>query len=99
MNEAFTVQENPNGKFIISLSEKFHIDFPDFICHQSYLIFAARLLGMTYPSFIRYCATHGGELVGRQGYPAIYFKSKTDAKLIVKLINSNYKLFSAALTP
>ena len=36
MSEAFVVKENPNGKFILSLSEQFHQDFPDFVCHQSY---------------------------------------------------------------
>lgn len=99
MNEAFVVNESPNGKFILSLSEKFHEDFPDFICHQSYGILAARLVGMTYPTFLRYCAAHGGELVGKQGYPATYFKSESDAKAIVKEINKGYKSFCEKLTP
>lgn len=98
MKEAFTVQEHPEGKFIISLSKKFHEDFPQFICHQSYGIFAARLMGMTYPTFLRYCAANGGELHGKQGYPAIYFLKESDAKLIVKEINNNYKIFYAKLT-
>lgn len=99
MNEAFVVRENPDGKYIISLSEKFHEDFPQFVCHQSYGILAARLVGMTYPTFLRYCAAHGGELRGKQGYPATYFSKESNAKAIVKEINKGYKAFCAKLTP
>lgn len=99
MSEAFVVKENPNGKFILSLSEQFYQDFPDFVCHQSYSILAARLMNMTYPTFLRYCATHGGELVGKQGYPATYFKSESDAKEIAKEINKGYKALCAKLIP
>lgn len=99
MNEAFVVRENPDGKFILSLSEQFHQDFPDFVCHQSYGILAARLVGMTYPTFLRYCAAHGGELVGKKGYPATHFKSEKDAKMVVKEINKGYKALREKLTP
>lgn len=99
MNEAFVVRESPNGKFIISLSEQFHQDFPKFVCHQSYDVLAARLIGMTYPTFLRYCAAHGGELVGKKGYPATYFKSENDAKVIAKEINKGYKTLCEKLTP
>lgn len=98
MSEAFVVRENPDGKYIISLSEKFHEDFPDFICHQSYGILAARLTGMTYPTFLRYCAAHGGELRGKRGYPAVYFSKESDAKMITKEINKGYNAFYTKLT-
>lgn len=98
MSEAFVVKENCNGKFIICLSEQFHEDFPDFVCHQSYSIFAARLVGMNYPTYLRYCVANGGELVGKQGYPAIHFKSESDAKNVVKEINKGYKAFYEKLT-
>ena len=98
MNEAFVVRENPDGKFIISLSEKFHEDFPQFVCHQSYGIFAARLVGMTYPTFLRYCAAHGGELQGKRGYPVSYFAKRSDAEVIVKEINKGYKEFYEKIT-
>lgn len=99
MSEAFVVKENCDGKFIFCLSEQFHETFPDFVCHQSYGILAARLVGMTYPTFLRYCATHGGELVGKKGYPAIYFKTEAEAKAIIKEVNKGYKALCAKLTP
>ena len=93
MIEAFIVRKNHNDTYGIGLSEKFHEAFPSFVCHESYLIFAARLIGMSYPTFLRYCAAHGGELYGKEGYPSIHFSNSSDVEKIVKEINNGYKEF------
>lgn len=98
MSEAFVVRPSMSGShFIIGLSEKFHDDFSDFVCQQTYSIFAARLLGMHYSDYCRYCVKNGGELHNKQGYPVAYFEKKENAEKIIKEINKNYAIMVKTL--
>lgn len=85
---AFTVRETCDLKnWMIGLSEEFHEKCPNLICKGSYGVLAARLLGLTYPDYLRYCASNGGTLKGKMGFPITYFKNKKDAEKICKQIN------------
>ena len=94
MEKAFTVREDCELKnWMIGLTEDFHEKNPTFILHYSYAILAARLLGFTYPDYLRYCAVQGGSLRGATGFPHVVFKDKKDAEKICKLINTEWDKF------
>ena len=94
MEKAFTVREDNDLKnWIIGLTETFFEKYPDFILNQSYGILAARLIGFSYPDYLRYCAVNGATLKGREGFPHPTFKDKKDAEKICNLINKEWDKF------
>lgn len=94
MEKAFTVREDNELKdWVIGLTEDFFEKYPNFILNYSYGILAARLLGFTYPDYLRYCSVNGGTLKGRTGFPHPVFKEKKDAEKICKLINNEWDRF------
>lgn len=92
--KAFEIRETcDSGNWIIGLTLEFHENCPDLICHNSYAILAARLLNLSYPEYLRYCASKGGTLKGRTGFPIVYFKQKKLAEEICQLINKEWDRF------
>lgn len=88
---AFTVREAcDSDAFIIGLTEEFHQKCPNLIVEGSYLVLAARLLGMSYPDFLRYSAVNGGTLKGRTGFPHCTFEKRTDALNLCNKINKEW---------
>ena len=79
--------------WMIGLTMEFHEKCPDLICRQSYLIFAAKLLGLTYADYLRYCVQCGGAVKGRNAFPVAYFKDKKIAERICLLINKEWDKF------
>lgn len=83
----FYANENCDGNFIIAIDE---VPFPESAAEHmsgSYNVLAARLLGFTYPDYLRYVRkNYNAELRGRTGYSYCVFKKKADAiKLVMKL--------------
>lgn len=88
---AFVVRESGDlTAYMIGLTEEFHEKCPNFVLRGSYGVLAARLLGFTYPEYLRYCATQGGELKGRYGFPHVIFKNRVDALKICNRINQEW---------
>ena len=54
----------------------------------SLIILAARILGLSYPNFLRYCRDNfNATLRGKKGYPTPYWKNRTDAINLIKVLN------------
>lgn len=85
--QAFEVTEFGDKKFGFSITNDFHKQNPNFVLSYSYGILAARLLGLTYPDFLRYCASHGGTIVGKNEFPHVMFKDKEAAEQICIRLN------------
>lgn len=58
---------------------------------SSYNVVPARLLGFTYPDYLRYCRAHGAILKGKDGYTHPVWTDKTDCKKICDLINKEWE--------
>lgn len=85
---AFVVRESADlSKWIISLADNFFEKCPMKLNGSAYLL-AARLLGFSYPDYLRYCATHGGVIVG--SFPHAVFKDASAAQVICKQINEQW---------
>ena len=82
----FIPQLNPDGTYQVALREIPFATNPEIYCKGSYNVLAARLLGFTYPDYLRYCRSLGGILRGREGYTYCVFKDrKVCANLCARL--------------
>lgn len=79
----FKAEECFNGKYKIS---PIFENLPLYGTSGSFNLIAARLMGLTYAQFLRYCRdVHGAEIIGKQSlYPVAYF---TKEKLPTTLLN------------
>lgn len=79
----FKAKECFNGKYKISPMFE---NLPLYSTNGSFNLIAARLMGLTYAQFLRYCRdVHEAEIVGKQSlYPVAYF---TKEKLPTNLVN------------
>ena len=87
--ECFRLEESttPNKWMISPVHENFHIDsLPN---GGSCNIIAARLMGLTYAQYLRFCRDLiGGELHGKKSmYPTVYFSRTPTVMKFVRLLN------------
>lgn len=94
----FIPRENPDGCFQVSLREIPFDKNPDIYCRGSFNILAARLLGFTYPDYLRYCRALGGILRGREGYSYCVFKNKKTCFDLCARLNKELKKVEEALS-
>lgn len=96
--QAFIVRESGTLKeWMIGLREDFHTNYPKFWCRKSYHILEARLLGLSYPDYLKYCVMNGATLSGRLGFPHAVFKNKRDAERVCNLVNSEWEKFQVMI--
>lgn len=64
----------------------------------SFSIIGARVLGLSYPNYLRYMRdTYGGEIRGREGYPYLIFKDQGKCLMAIQELNKNWKKIETAL--
>lgn len=63
----------------------------------SYQIIAARLLGFSYPDYLRYGRSKGATIRGRTGYSCLYFSSKENCQNFCDELNTEWNKFSEAI--
>lgn len=74
------------GKWrILPLHENFHLKYTE----GSYNIICARLMGLTYPQYLRMCRDcFGAEIIGKgSNYPVAYFKRSKELDALIELLN------------
>ena len=79
------------GKYVIRADhEKFHLDHTD----GSFNVIAARLMGLTYPNYLRMCRDcFGAEIVGKGSmYPVAYFKLSQGLMNLIDNLNARANL-------
>ena len=86
----FYIDESPSytGKYLIRLN---FTKLPAMYTKGSYNILIARMLGLTYAEFLRYCRdVYGAEIVGKGSYyPVPYFSKNSNVNSLIKLLNEN----------
>lgn len=63
---------------------------------QSYQLLAARLLGFSYPDYLRYGREKGARIVGREGYSILIFDQFCKVKNFCDELNAEYQKFCVA---
>lgn len=64
----------------------------------SFNIVAARILGFTYPDYLRYVRqNHNATLKGKQGYSYAIYKDRKDCVAVVTLLNDAWRKVETAI--
>ena len=93
----FIVRENWDGVYQIVNDESLFAT-NDRTVFGSYGVIQAKILGFTYPNFLRYCrANFNGLLRGREGYSYCVFKNKVDASRLCGLLNQEFNKVKEAI--
>lgn len=58
---------------------------------SSYNVIPARLLGFTYPEYLRFCQANGAILRGKNGYTHAVWTDKKQCEKICKMIEEEWK--------
>lgn len=91
MNAFKVVECSEPNTYMVGL-EDFIYSIGQFGESGSYNIFAARVLGFTYPDYLRYVRDNfNAALKGREGYSYAVYKNRNDCYDIVKLLNKYWK--------
>ena len=91
--KCFDFDESPyeRGKYrIIPIHENFHLTYTE----GSFAIIAARVLGISFPDYLRLCRDEfGGEIIGKNTmYPVVYFERTEDVRTLLKILNAQANL-------
>ena len=88
----FTMAEYiENGTYVIFYEGQ---EFLGGDCGGTYHTIAARILGFSYPNYLRFCRDNfNAEIRGKIGYPTPFWKNKKSCEDLLKLLNKNYKVF------
>lgn len=89
----FKLEESPyhEGKYTISID--FDL-FPEVKINGSFNLFAARLMGLSYPQYLRMCRDcFGATIIGKKSlYPVAYFKKTATTSALVRNLNARMNL-------
>lgn len=87
-----------------TFDEKYGITFscPQFVGGKgiggSFNIIAARVLGLSYPEYLRYARDcYNGTIRGREGYSMIIFDKSSDALMLTQELNKHWKEIEEAI--
>lgn len=84
----FYLEESPYhpGKYKVSMNFD---EFPGIRTIGSYNLLPARLLGLSYAEYLRYCRDiYKAEIIGKKNmYPVAYFKDNIAAGDLIKMLN------------
>ena len=93
----FSVFETYDERFSIEVSLDNLDDEMIFYFTSSYNVVAARLLGFTYPDFLRFCRSNGAKLEGRAGYTHPVWSNRNECQKICNLLNKEWEKFQSLI--
>lgn len=82
------------GSYLITLKDEFFekegVKYFDNVTGGSFLVLQARLLGLSFPTYLRFCRdVLGATLIGKGNrYPVPVFKKEESVQQLLKLLNS-----------
>ena len=71
------------NKYMLVFDENFIKNFKGM---RTFLLIPSRILGISYPDYLRFASSLGGVVIGKTGYPGVYFDKKEDAEKLQKIV-------------
>ena len=94
--KAFTTSSTFDDSYIfIGFNSELMCKKEGFEFTSSYHVLGARLLGLSYPDFLKYCQSKGAKLRGREGYCYPVWDKAVDKKgmqEIIRQLNANWDI-------
>ena len=78
------------GQYLIAMDDIDWVRDNGVIYRGSFQVLGSRLLGLSYPDYLRYLQSCGGILKGKIGHPYVYFKDKAAAQKVCNLLNQKW---------
>lgn len=75
------------GHWMVAMDDIDWVRDNEIIYRGSFQVVAARILGLSYPDYLKFLQANGGILKGKTGHPYAYFKDKAAAQRICNLLN------------
>lgn len=95
--KAFVVSSNFNDSYAFIGFDSDLLDKKEgYEFSSSYHVLGARLLGLSYPDYLKYCQSKGAKLRGRKGYCYPVWDKAADKKgmqEIIRQLNTNWNTF------
>ena len=85
------------GKWMAALDDIDVIRDNEIIFHGSFQVVGSRLLGLSYPDYLRFLQSRGATLRGKKGYCYGYFKDKAACQKVCKLLNEKLTILEKEL--
>ena len=91
--EYFRIEESPTRPGKYTIAPVFE-NLPPMHTSGSFNLLAARVMGLSYPQYLRFCRDMvGGEIVGKNHlYPIAYFNKTVNLVAFVRLLNTQMNL-------
>lgn len=71
------------NKYMLVFEEDFIKNFKGM---RTFALIPSRILGISYPDYLRFASSLGGVVIGKTGYPVVYFDKKEDAEKLQKIV-------------
>ena len=96
----FNIDEGiEDNTWVVGLEDDAYALITPYYINGSYNIVAARMLGLSYPDYLRYIRqNYNATLRGRQGYSYAFFKNRNDCYDLVDLLNKKWKEVEEEIT-
>lgn len=91
--KAFSIISNCTEEYFLINFNGFNSLLPneDYCYKSSYQVLNARLLGLSYPSYLRFCQSKGAKLHGRDGYAYPTWKNKKECQEVCNMIEKEWQ--------
>lgn len=95
----FQVKEGMNeGTWMVGLTDAGYKMITPYCPSGSYNIVAARVLGLSYPDYLRFVRqNYSATLRGREGYSYAIYKNRKDCVAVVTLLNDTWRKVEAVI--
>lgn len=89
--KGFYVDTDCNDKFIIVFDAHDELICSDFFYTSSYTVLQARLLGLSYPDYLRFCQSKGAKLKGHTGYAGPSWADKKSCQEVCNMLEKEWQ--------
>lgn len=86
------------GHWIAAMDDIDFIRDNEVIFSGSFQVLGSRLLGLSYPDYLRFLQSQGATLKGKEGYCYGYFKDKAACQKVCNLLNAKWKKVVGGIT-
>lgn len=77
-----------DGQYLAAIDSIDFISDNGLIFDGSFHVIGARLMGLSYPDYLRYLRSKGATLKGKTGYTYAYFKDKDKCQKVCDVLNT-----------
>lgn len=95
--KCFKLQETSDNYFYFAFIDSRLEESNEYHFTSSYHVLAARLMGLRYTDYLRYCQSRGARLRGKLGYAHPIWKDRKEAEIVMSELNKNWEILEKSI--